>query len=73
MENIGNCSSSQMMITNSMMTMVHGAVEKTCPMIPGHACQEPAGCEMDQAAECVHSLGHLMSSGADMEEGHMCM
>ncbi|XP_061194923.1 uncharacterized protein LOC133203073 [Saccostrea echinata] len=73
MENIGNCSSGQMMVANHMLGMIHKAVYNVCPMIPGHSCQEPMSCEADQAMYCVESLDRLLSENNNMENAHMCM
>lgn len=72
-ENIGNCSMGQMMVANKVMGMIHQRVGNICPMIPGHACREPASCEADEARYCIESLDHLLTKGGDMENNHMCL
>lgn len=72
-ENIGNCSMGQMMVANKVMGMIHQQVGNICPMIPGHACREPASCEADEARYCIESLDHLLTKGGDMENNHMCL
>lgn len=72
-ENIVNCTEGQQWIADKMMRIIHEAVEKNCPMIPGHSCREPESCEADEAMYCVKALDQLLSEGGDMENDQMCM